>query len=128
MTPCYSILLIRLTLCSWVWITEYGFLSTAPFYGYVTPSERRRSHDAYFYFIFYLGSRTFSQSIEKIVFHYFLGNWRENADMSNVKEVNNTSRRKRKGCTTRLNLCHCVNAASKDPNQSYGWWVNSRKS
>jgi len=62
------------------------------------------------------------------VFHYFLGDWRENADMSNVKEVNITSRRKRKGCTTRLNLWACVNAASKDPNQSYGWWVNSRKS
>ena len=54
-------------------------------------------------FILYLGSRTFSQSIYKIVFHYFLGNWRENADMSNVKEEYNSSRRKRKGYNKRLN-------------------------
>jgi len=54
-------------------------------------------------FILYLGSRTFSQSIHKIVFHYFLGNWRENADMSNVKEEYNSSRRKRKGYNKRLN-------------------------
>jgi len=56
------------------------------------------------------------------VFHYILGYWRENADMSNVKNSYNGIRLIRKGCNRKVDPL-CVNAASKECGNSYYRWV-----